>query len=182
MASRRRSVSEQEAEEFRRAIGAVRPLADDRVHPAPSRPPPRLRRQALPQAVDEALMPDGLADSAPAPGERQHFARPGVQQRLLRRLARGQLAPQDELDLHGMRVEEARRALAAFLAECRARSLRCVRVIPGKGFGSRAAAPVLKGHVDRWLRLRPEVLAFCSALPRDGGTGALYVLLAREPG
>ena len=83
------------------------------------------------------------------------------------------------LDLHGMRVDGARRALAHFLAECDAHGRRCVRVVTGKGFGSREAAPVLKAQVDRWLRLDPRVLAFCSAPTRDGGTGAVTVLLRR---
>ena len=72
-------------------------------------------------------------------------------------------------------------ALAGFLAECNQRNRRCVRVITGKGFGSRSTTPVLKAQVDRWLRLRAEVLAFCSTIARDGGTGAVYVLLRHAP-
>lgn len=180
MASRRR-ISDEETAEFRRAMSGVRPLADDRAAPPPGRPPARPRRQALPAAVSDALLPDGPGPEPPGFGERQHFARAGIQQRVLRRLARGRIPVDDELDLHGMRVEEARAALARCLAESRDRGARCIRVITGKGFGSRAAAPVLKAQVDRWLRLRPEVLAFCSATRRDGGTGAVYVLL-RRPG
>ena len=46
-----------------------------------------------------------------------------------------------------------------------------MRIVHGKGFGSRSGVPIMKAHVDRWLRDRSEVLAFCSALPPDGGTG-----------
>jgi DNA-nicking Smr family endonuclease len=82
-----------------------------------------------------------------------------------------------ELDLHGMTSELARSALREFMAECRRRDHRCVRIIHGKGRGSSNRGPVLKGKVNRWLRQRDDVLAFCSARPVDGGTGALYVLL-----
>jgi len=179
MASRRR-ISDSDADEFQRAMSGVRPLVGDRVHLPARRPEPPPRRQVLSEAVSDALMPDGADERSPTFGERQHFARGGVQNRVLRRLARGQMPMDGELDLHGMRVEEARRALARFLAESLQRGARCVRVITGKGYGSRSAAPVLKGQVDRWLRLRPEILAFCSATPRDGGTGAVYVLLSRS--
>ena len=174
--------SDDDAALFAAAMGGVRRLEDDRLTP-PRRPVPARRRQpATGNAPSEALLPDGPDHDAPGLGERQFFSRPGIQNRVLRRLARGQLPAAEELDLHGMRVEHARKALAGFLEECRRRRLRCVRIVTGKGLGSRGAAPVLKGQVDRWLRLRPEVLAFCSAIPRDGGTGAVYVLLRRDPG
>lgn len=179
MASRRR-ISDEETAEFRRAMSGVRQLTDDRAPQPVSRPAPKPRRQALPAAVSDALMPDDPGPQPPGFGERQSFSRPGVQQRVLRKLARGQIPVDEELDLHGMRVDEARQALARFLEESRSRGRRCIRIITGKGFGSRAAAPVLKGQVDRWLRLRPEILAFCSATQRDGGTGAVYVLLRRS--
>jgi DNA-nicking Smr family endonuclease len=177
--SPRKPVSDDDAEMFARAVGGVRRIEDDRVEHPPPRPPARLRHRALSGAVSDALAPDGPDEPAPGFGERQLFARPGVQKRVLRRLTRAQIPVEEELDLHGMRVDGARRALAAFLDECRRRSLGCVRIVTGKGFGSRDTAPVLKAQVDRWLRLCPEVLAFASATPRDGGTGAVYVLLRR---
>ena len=76
-------------------------------------------------------------------------------------------------------MANASAALDRFLEESRRRGWRCVRIVHGKGFGSRSGVPIMKAHVDRWLRARPEVLAFCSATPPDGGTGALYVLLRR---
>ena len=82
-----------------------------------------------------------------------------------------------ELDLHGMTVAEARPMLAEFIADSRQQRLRCVRIIHGKGFRSASAQPVLKGLVNNWLRQHDGVLAFCSARPADGGTGAVYVLL-----
>jgi DNA-nicking Smr family endonuclease len=107
------------------------------------------------------------------------FARPGVQRKVIRKLRRGQFRIEDQLDLHGMTVSKTADALAAFLGECSKRQRRCVRIVHGKGLGSSGRRPVIKQSVDRWLRLRNEVLAFCSAQPGDGGTGAIYVLLKR---
>lgn len=176
----RRRISEEDVAAFHAAVGDVRLLHDDRARATPARPPARPRTRTLADAVSDALLPDGPDHDAPAFGERQDFARAGVQQRLLRRLARGQIAVEDDLDLHGMRVHEARDALARFFDECARRELRCVRIVTGKGLGSPGTAPVLKAQVDRWLRLLPQVLAFHSATARDGGTGAVYVLLRRQ--
>ena len=123
-------------------------------------------------------MPDSDVDVIEA-GARQWFSRGGVQQRLLKRLSRGQLQIQAQLDVHGMTASDARDALARFLDECCVLELRFVRIVHGKGFGSPGAQPVLKSRIDRWLRLRREVLAFASAPPQQGGTGALNVILKR---
>lgn len=184
--SRRDDVSDADRALFRASVGAVRTLDDDRVH-APAR-----RRSTRPAPTSHADVERGpsavdhLSDAhewrGSGPGEHQHFSRPGLQQRLLKRLARGQLSIEADLDLHGMTVTRARSALAHFLAECTQRGVRFVRIVHGKGFGSPDARPVLKAQVDRWLRLRPDVLAFHSAPRRDGGTGALYVVLRRRGG
>jgi DNA-nicking Smr family endonuclease len=95
-------------------------------------------------------------------------------------LQRGQIEPTLELDLHGLTTEYARALLRAFLADCAHRRVRCAKIIHGKGRGSAQRQPVLKCKVNYWLRLREDVLAFCSAPRYDGGTGAVYVLL-RNP-
>jgi DNA-nicking Smr family endonuclease len=105
------------------------------------------------------------------------FARPGLQQRQLQRLKRGQLAIGAELDMHGMTAAMARSAVVNFIALCREQHIRCVRIIHGKGYGSGDSAPVLKNRINSWLRQHHDVLAFSSAQIRDGGSGALYVLL-----
>ena len=84
-----------------------------------------------------------------------------------------------ELDLHGLTAVRAEPILAMFLAECQQQQIRSVRIIHGKGWGSRDNRPVLKSKVNYWLRQSDAVLAFCSATIEDGGTGALYVLLKR---
>ncbi len=113
-------------------------------------------------------------------GDELIFLRPGIQHSVLRKLRRGQYSDGAKLDLHGMNIPQAHQALAGFLRHCRVRRINCVRIIHGKGFGSKQQKPVLKNRVNAWLRQRDEILAFCSARPEDGGTGALYVLLKRK--
>ena len=113
-------------------------------------------------------------------GDELSYRSAGVQDTVYRRLKRGTYHFGAELDLHGLRVEPAREAVREFIVACRERNIRCVRIIHGKGLGSDNRGPVLKQWVDGWLRRRSEVLAFCSAQPRHGGTGAVYVLLRRS--
>lgn len=167
---------------FRAAMQDVRPLRRprDTASTGRRRPPPVPgQRLADDRAVLRELLDpveeDGLGAEL---GEAIAYARPGVQRRTLRKLRRGQFSVMAEVDLHGLTVEPARRLLADFLNDCRQRQLQCVRVVHGKGRRSTNSGPVLKGKVDRWLRQRDDVLAFCSARPVDGGTGAVYVLLS----
>lgn len=81
------------------------------------------------------------------------------------------------LDLHGMNRGKAAAAVREFLRGCRSRRLGCVRIVHGKGLGSRNREPVLKGKLYHWLKMRDEVLAFSQAPARDGGAGAVLVLL-----
>lgn len=168
---------------FRAAMDDVRPLRDRQKADLRRRPPPPIPGQR--HADDRAVLRElasGEQDDNPLGvelGEALAFARPGLQRRTLRRLRRGEFSIMAELDLHGHTVDSARRLLSDFLIECQRRHLGCVRVIHGKGKRSSNNGPVLKGQVDRWLRQRDDVLAFCSARPVDGGTGALYVLLRR---
>ena len=107
----------------------------------------------------------------------QTFRRPGLGTDVLSRLRRGRWSVQGELDLHGLNSEESRDALADFLLEARARGLRCVRVIHGKGLTSPNREPVLKGKVRKWLMHWDDVLAYCEAPRHAGGGGAVLILL-----
>ena len=165
---------------FRTAVADARPLPD------PGRvllPPPRVRPLPLQRwADDRAALADSLSDAVTwefdnQTGEQLAFKRDGVSPLVFRKLRRGHWIVQGEIDLHGLTREEARVHLAAFLSECARRGVRCVRVIHGKGLRSRNREPVLKARVAHWLAQRDEVLAFCEATPRDGGAGALFVLL-----
>ena len=105
------------------------------------------------------------------------FLRPGLPRDILRKLRRTHWVIQDHLDLHGLTGDEAIAATAEFLAECKRRGLRCVRIVHGKGLGSRGREPVLKRRVRRALMRRSEVLAYVEPRPVHGGSGAVVVLL-----
>jgi DNA-nicking Smr family endonuclease len=170
--------SEEDIRLFHQAVGPVRPLVHGRHHPDRPGPPPVPAQRLLDEErVLRELLSDGLDTADLETGEELLYVRDGLPYALLRRLRRGQFSVCTELDLHGMTVDEARTALGAFLTDARRASRRCVRVIHGKGNRSPLGQPVLKQKVNRWLRQRDEVLAFCSARPVDGGTGAVYVLL-----
>jgi DNA-nicking Smr family endonuclease len=167
---------------FLRAIGNVRRLDHDRADVRPPTPTAHaLKRREDEVAVLQDLLSDPVNATDLQPGDELRFVRPGVSRRVFRNLRRGQYRVQEELDLHGLFAGEARRIVAAFLNDARATGHLCVRIVHGKGLRSRQQGPVLKGLLDHWLRQRDDVLAFCSAPPADGGTGAAYVLL-RRPG
>ena len=107
------------------------------------------------------------------------FKRQGPQSKVIKQLIRGEITRSACLDLHGMTIEQARLAIIHFLTECRQSNFRCIQVIHGKGQLSQTG-PKLKNHINYWLPQIPWVLAFSSAQPRDGGRGAIYVLLAKS--
>jgi DNA-nicking Smr family endonuclease len=162
---------------FHRTVGPVKRLHYDRVVATPRRVKPVPRQPS----ADELDEPDWLSDFQfpvlSAMGDVLEFQGPGVQHRLMLRLRQGRIAAQRSLDLHGDTALQARQLLPRFLAQARADGLRCVHIVHGKGYRSPERKPVLKALVEQWLRLCPYVLAYCSALPKDGGTGAVYVLL-----
>lgn len=163
---------------FRRCIGPVRRLRGDKVYPATKRPPPRPRVATDDEYLSDApAYPRGILGKRVSAGETLYYARTGLQHRLLQRLRRGQLPDEAELDLHGMTIVAAQHEVARFLSYCGAHGMRTVRIIHGKGHGSREQSPVLKNLINDWLRQRHEVLAFCSSRPDQGGTGAVNVLL-----
>ncbi len=163
---------------FKQAMQDATPIKQDQSEPYKRKPPPRPIEQ--PDYLKEDDDSVSLSESEVKTEEFLDFARPGVQQRVLQELRRGHIEVELEVDLHGLTVAYAKETLDDFLRECRARRIRCARIIHGKGKGSENRQPVLKSKVNYWLRLREEVLAFCSATRRDGGTGAAYVLL-RNP-
>jgi DNA-nicking Smr family endonuclease len=182
------AVPDDDAAAFREAMKDVMPLpGSDRV-PLPSKAPPPVPLQHLED--ERRALQDSLSDSEPAQfdldsGEVLNYRRDGVTPQVLRKLRAGHWAVQDEIDLHGLRSEQARALLSDFLGAALKRGLRCVRIIHGKGRGSPGGEPVLKRRVAVWLTQRGEVMAFCEARPAEGGSGAVVVLLrgeAREAG
>ncbi|CAN5337224.1 Smr/MutS family protein [soil metagenome] len=166
--------ADDDIELFRRAVAGAKRLRSTRIDRAARQPEPtaRFTREDRARVLEESL--SGLSPEA---GEDVLFHRPQVPGRVLRRLRRGEYSIAAEIDLHGLTISGARAALDEFLHESIADGYACVRVIHGKGRRSGHRGPVLKRAVDRWLRQREDVLAFASARPADGGTGAVYVLL-----
>ncbi len=171
---------EREANVFRDAIGNVTPLkVPPRVLPEPARPEP-IAQQRI--ADDEAVLRESLSDEFSIDtllevDETLSYARGGIGPDVMKKLRGGGWVVQDQLDLHGLRVDEAREALGQFLRSAGKRGFRCVRIIHGKGLGSLNKKPVLKSKVRNWLVQKDEVIAFCQARAADGGSGALMVLL-----
>ncbi len=180
------STDNAEAQVFRAAVQDVKPLPRTAVRVAAKKPTPRkaVRISARASAASasaalEAELPL-LAPSAVLETDASDslsFHRSGVRDPIMRRLRRGGLPVESELDLHGMTQAHARGLLVEFLQHAESAGMRCVRIIHGKGMRSGSRGAVLKAAVNTWLRHHPAVLAFTSARPLDGGTGAAYVLL-----
>lgn len=163
--------------------GVKRLKPSDRLPPVATAPPSPLPRQ---QQLDDAAVLAELLELPDDPAEFESgdtliYRVPGVPDSTFRKLRRGQYRVQSELDLHGYNRDGARLQLVQFLAHCRDRAYRCVRIVHGKGNGSPNSGPILKRLLDGWLRKRQDVVAYCSARPQDGGTGAIYLLLRAGP-
>lgn len=172
-----------EAELFQRSIGEVAPLrTKERVVHVPEQPEPVARQHLADEqaALEQSLSDEFSVETLLETDEELSFARNGIGHDILRKLRRGHWVIQGQLDLHGMRTDEAREALAAYLRDVGKRGLRCVRIIHGKGLGSVNREPVLKRKVRNWLVQKDEVIAFCQARAVDGGAGALVVLLKAQ--
>jgi len=166
---------------FENAIGKVRRLHHESAATQRPRPAP----EPVQSMLDEAQVPSELMRSAIDPaaievGEELSYLKAGLSPRLLRRLKRGHFSIADEIDLHQMSADVARGAIKLFLDESLRAGRLCVKIIHGKGLRSRAQGPVLKRLVDSLLRRRADVLAYASAPPAEGGTGAVVVLLRQK--
>ena len=175
-----------EKELFSRAVGPVKAL------PVKHRPGHRAHlplTQPAPIAVqhqldEEAVMREAISDEFDVESlldtdDALSFRRPGMGPDVTRKLRRGGWSIQGQIDLHGLRRDEARESLSQFIKDAHKTGWRCVRVVHGKGLGSPGKTPVLKGRVQSWLIQKNQVLAFVQARPAQGGAGALVVLLAQ---
>jgi DNA-nicking Smr family endonuclease len=165
---------------FALAVGVVKPLPDRKQARLPqvAAAPVALQRQK----DDEAVLRDALSDEFDVStlldtDEALSFRRPGIGPDVTHKLRKGDWSIQREIDLHGLRSDEARVALAEFIRLSHRQGLRCVRVVHGKGLGSPGKTPVLKSKVHSWLVQKNQVMAFVQAKPAEGGAGALVVLL-----
>jgi DNA-nicking Smr family endonuclease len=172
--------AEAERNLFMRAVGKVAPIANqERVWSPPQRPSTRPLQQDL---DNEAVMHESMSDDFDIStlldaDDQLSFRRPGIGTDITRKLRKGEWSIQGQIDLHGLRSDEARNAMGQFIRDAKRMGWRCVRVVHGKGLGSPGKEPVLKSKVQRWLVQKNEVLAFVQAKPSDGGGGALLVLL-----
>ena len=170
-----------ERELFAQTVGRVQPIADTgRVLLESPKGEPRPLQHALDEqaALQESMSDEFDVSTLLDVDDQMSFRRPGIGTDVTRKLRRGDWTLQGQIDLHGLRSDEAREALGQFVRDAYRMGWRCVRVVHGKGLGSPSKTPVLKAKVQRWLVQKSEVLAFVQARPLDGGAGALVVLLA----
>jgi len=179
-AARRAKQATADKDLFQQAAGKVQPLHQPaKAQLKSAKPPARPLQHQLDEqaALQETLSDEFDISTLLETDEHLSYRRPGIGPDVTRKLRRGDWAIQRQLDLHGLRTDEAREALGRFIRESHQGGLRCVRVVHGKGLGSPGRTPVLKSRVQRWLVQKNEVMAFVQARPADGGAGALVVLL-----
>jgi DNA-nicking Smr family endonuclease len=173
------SEAQQLSDLFKSAVKDARPLNTDRIHHNLPKPKPvpqqfiRDEKQALVDSLSDGYFPSYELES----GEELLYLREGQSPSVLSKLRRGHWVVQANLDLHGMISEEARVTVSEFLAGCKKRGIRCVRIVHGKGLGSRNKEPILKNKLRYWLMQKDEVIAYAQARINDGGGGAVLVLL-----
>ena len=171
-------ISDDDKEAFRDATRGVRPLKpNNQANLESPRPKPKAKqaRAAARAVLEQSLNGPFLSETM----EEVSFCRSQVPKKTFRRLKRGEFSIEAEIDLHGMRVAEARMELQNFLRECLERRLASIRIGHGKGTRSGPEGPILTPSVHHWLSQWDEVLAFATAQPRHGGNGAVCVLLRR---
>jgi len=174
----KKTISIEDSDLFRDTVGTVRPIKADKVllkqpdKPKPYPKKPVINIEAhLRETADITIEKVGLEDSL-------SFAAPGLQKNVLKKLRQGFFGLDAEIDLHGLSSHEAKRQLLCFLNDCVINTCRCVHIVHGKGYRSTDNHPILKNNINLWLRQHEKVQAFCSAPPKDGGTGAVFVLLS----
>lgn len=164
---------------FQQAVKNARPLNIDVPFTEKTYPKPiakqfmRDERQALRDSLSDDYIPAHELES----GEELLYLRTGQSPSILSKLRRGFWVVQAQIDLHGLISDEAREYVATFINDCKKRNIRCVRIVHGKGLGSRNREPVLKHKLRNWLIQKDEVIAYAQAKPEDGGSGAVIVLL-----
>jgi DNA-nicking Smr family endonuclease len=164
---------------FLSEMDGVTPIKPDnriKLKKKPSKAPQQTETEDYRFAIDDVFSDAEMVEDCP---EVLSFSRSGLQHKVIKKLRQGKHPIEHALDLHGLTVIEARKALVEFLGECEAAGVRHAIIVHGKGFRSKDK-PVIKPKVNQWLRAVDNVLAFHSAQPKDGGNGAVYVLLKKS--
>ena len=168
-----------ESELFRKATRDVKPLHQDK-HPLTHRKKHRPQKVIEPSPSKATWIAESYESDWLSPEDSIHFAKSGIQHKILQRLKRGNVPIEAKIDLHHQTTDEAMSSVTRFINDCIAQGKRWVCIIHGKGYLSANQKPILKNFLNHWLRKQPLVLAFHSAQPQHGGTGAIYVLLKRK--
>lgn len=173
----KKKINPEDVELFRQSVGKVRAVKSDKlILQTEKKPKPFPKASSIDVEgkltfnEDHDLEKLSLEDTI-------SFTAPGLQKNVLKKMRRGYFGVDAELDLHGLSSNEAKYQLLRFLHSCVENGCRCVHIIHGKGYRSPDNIPVLKNNINLWLRQHQDVQAFCSARPKDGGTGAVLVLL-----
>lgn len=169
-------MNEDEQALFSQAMQGINPLSTDKLNLKKKPSSIKKRKQQAERQIEDTLSDEFVQEC----GDFLEFMRPGIQKSYLKQIRNGKIEVEDHLDLHGYQRDHARKILLDFLDHAQQQSFKLVRIVHGKGYHSSDGQPVLKAMVNKWLQCIPEILAFVSATPRDGGTGAVYVLLKKR--
>jgi DNA-nicking Smr family endonuclease len=161
---------------FMENMDGVTPMQSDKYHSILAKPRPYPKQQEF--FISEQLTVKKTDNAKALKAEDQlNYTAEGLQKNVLKKMRKGHYGLDAELDLHGLTSAQAKREFIKFLHFCVQDNCRCVRIIHGKGYRSQSSLPVLKNDINFWLRQHQEVQAFCSTSQKDGGTGAVFVLL-----
>ena len=161
---------------FREAVGTVKRIKapePPKVTPPAPEPTQRLKDEAY---IVKNLLQLGPEDADLDFGDFLAYLQDGYPPKTLKKLRRGLYSVGAEIDLHGCTAQSAKILVDEFIMDCKNARILCVKIIHGKGWRSGHQGPILKNKVNHWLRQRDDVIAFCSARRKDGGTGAVYAL------
>ncbi|MCK5829585.1 MAG: Smr/MutS family protein [Methylococcales bacterium] len=173
----KKKLSSEDSALFRQSIGKVKKLKSDTLiisskskpKPYPQQKPHQIKNNFesfFETEIEKLYQEDSFS-----------FLAPGLQKNILKKLRKGYFGLDASIDLHGLTSQEAKYQLSRFLHFSIEDGFRCVHIIHGKGYRSTDNHPVLKNDVNLWLRQHKEVQAFCSTPLKQGGTGAVFVLL-----
>ena len=174
-----KTITDAEHELFQTQMKDVKPLQVDRIEiyrDLENTRPYRDKTQYEQSEVSDTL--SDVRETAQVSGEEFIFySQNGLQYKTQKQLRQGKIPVDDHLDLHGLSIRESREELLEFINFAQKTHCRCIRLVHGKGYRAENGIPVLKNKINNWLRQHPDVIAFSSAQPRDGGTGAVYILI-----
>jgi len=174
------TISQEDQNLFRSAVSDSKPLKpQNRVHHNVIRRHNKVIQAHLKNDTEEIYRISDFIDPSDycTSDQQLSFKTTGVQNRQFQKLKQGQIMIEEILDLHGLTIEQARKRVDLFITDCMKCHLRCIIIIHGKG--GRGKPPMIKTMVNHWLKQINDIIAFTSAQPCDGGTGAVYVLLRK---